>query len=453
MHNNKVVNLIIIGMKIKLIYIYTLLLLLLVVQKSYSQTTIVISDPKNRSPIAIPRLCSQGAGPQASEEIPQTIARDLDLSGYFDVLNPNSYIETAGKCVPPEGGDYGDWTVIHTQWLIRGVVEPSGRGMVRARLYLHDVPAQKSVFGKEYEGDIGDVRKMAHKFANEVMKYVTGEYGPFGSQIAFTSRIGRFKEIFVMDMDGANVRQLTRDNGLAQSPAWDEMGKKLLFSNFHVRIPDLFTIDVNTGRKTQITNDALLEVGGEFMPGGNEILTSINGQGKGSSLVVVGLTGGVKNKVSPAAGYIDVSPSFSPDKSQIAFCSDRTGKPQIYVMGSNGGTPQRISFVSSDYCTSPAWSPKGDRIAFVCRADGGYQLFLSNTDGSDPIQLTSGRDNEDPSWSPDGRYLTFATTSGGGGGFNVALIRVARNLEGSAFSVLSTSRGDDQNPAWGPILP
>ena len=419
------------------------------VSNASAQTTIVISDPKSKSPIAVPRLCLQGGMSTANEEIAEVVAHDLDLSGYFDVLNPNSFIESANKCLAPDAGEYGDWTILKTQWLVRGLVEGSGKGM-RVRMFLHDVPQQRAVFGKEYEGGYGDARKIAHKFANEILKHVTGEYGPFGSQIAFTSRIGRFKEVFLMDMDGANVRQLTRDNSLAQSPTFDPAGKRIAFTTFIKRIPDLYMLDVDSGRRSQITRSQELEVGATFF--GGEIITSSSNEGKGSALVSYNLEGQQTRKISPSSGYIDVSAAVSPDGSRIAFTSDRTGKPQIYIMSAGGGSPERISFVSSDYCTSPSWSPKGDRLAYVCRADGGYQTFISEADGSNPIQLTSSGKNEDPSWSPDGRYLAFATTSGGRGGYNLAIMRVARNLEGSAMSIISTSRGDDQDPFWGPIV-
>lgn len=427
-----------------------LAILILAVGPVTAQTTVVISDPARRSPIALPELCLRGADSLASKEVPRTMARDLDLSGYFDVLDPSSYIESPGKCVPADAQQYGDWTTIKTEWLVRGVVEGAGP-QVRVQLYLHDVPGQRPVLGKEYVGDIRELRKISHKFANEIMKFVTGTAGPFGSEVVFSSRVGRFKDLFVMEMDGSNIRQLTNERGLALSPSLSEDGRTVLFTSYRKRVPDLFLLELGNPKPQQVTHSTTLEVGGTFVPGSNQILTSVS-QGQGSNLLVLNRDGTVVTKLTQSNQVIDVSPSFSPDGSQITFCSDRAGGPQIYVMGRDGSGAHRISFVQSSYCTSPRWSPKGDRIAYVCRADGGFQLFVSDTDGSKAVQLTSGGDNEDPTWSPDGRYLIYSSTFGKrGGSKGLALMRVVRGAEGSGIKQLTFGRSDDLQPSWGPV--
>lgn len=414
-----------------------------------AQTTVVVSSPGRKFPIALPQLCLEAGQTTAPTEVPRVISRDLDLSGFFDVLNPGSYVETPGRCVPPDAPEYADWSIIRAEWLVRGTVSGQGPNLT-IRMFLHDVPGQRAVLGKEYQGSVAEIPRIAHKFANEIMKYVTGEYGPFGSQIVFSGRVGRFKDLFLMDMDGSNVRQLTNDRGLALSPDWSPDGSTLLYTAYRDRVPDLFLMDVATGRSRQLTRGPALEVGGAFTKDGRSLVTSVS-KDRESSLVLLDLNGTQIRSLTPPNRAIDVSPSFSPDGSEVAFCSDRAGRPQIYVMGADGSNARRISFVSSEYCTSPAWSPKGDRIAFVCRADGGFQLFVANPDGSNPVQLTSGGDNEDPSWSPDGRYLVFASTFGKRSGFDLALIRVIKNLEGTNMKALTTTRGDDMEPSWGPL--
>jgi TolB protein len=143
---------------------------------------------------------------------------------------------------------------------------------------------------------------------------------------------------------------------------------------------------------------------------------------------------------------IDVSPSYSPDGSQVVFCSNRGGGPQIYIMGADGSSPRRVSFADSNYCTSPAWSPKGDKIVFVCR-QAGFQLFMSGPEGGSAVQLTFAGDNEDPSWSPDGRFIAFSSTTLGGGGKSIGIL----SLLGGKPTRISQSKGIDSQPAWSPL--
>jgi TolB protein len=409
-----------------------------------AQTDIFVRGSGKLIPISLPHLCLEQGQTSAAKDIPAIIQRDLDLSGYFRVIDPQNYIESTSKCGGPESIVYSDWSILGTEGVVRGKVSFDGE-FIRAQLYLHDVGKQLVVLGKEYQGDASQITKIAHKFANEIMKFFTGEYGVFGTQIAFSSRVGRFKELFVMDMDGSNLKQLTNDRSLSISSAWDPSGKRLVFTSFRNRQPDLFTIDLSTGKSKQVTNNLGLDIGGKFSADGNSIVSSIS-PNYNSEIALLSLNGAILKHLTPASRGIDVSPDYSPDYSQIVYCSDMAGGPQIYVMPSGGGAPKRISFVRSNYCTSPAWSPKGDRIAFVCRGDGGFQLFTSAPDGSDPRQLTTGGDNEDPTWSPDGRYIAFSTTQGKGSGTSIALMRD----DGSNFQQITSSRMGDSEPSWGP---
>jgi len=430
------------------IIFYYLVAALLVPALAFAETELYVQGAGKLVPIALPQLCLQSGSSTANREIPEVAARDLSLSGFFEVLNPNSFVETPGKCGGPEQLAYSDWSVIGAEGLVRGIVSNAPGGGTKVQLFLYDVSKQKMVLGKEYEGDASQTNKIAHKFANEIMRYFTGEAGPFGTQIAFSSKVGRFKELFMMDMDGSNLRQLTDDRSLAVSPSWSATGKQILYTSYRKRMPDLFVFDIAGRRGSQLTQGPEMELGARYSNDGSKVVISSTAA-QDSDIALINAKGKIIQKLTTANGAIDVSPDWSPDDSKIVFCSNRSGGPQIYVMGADGSIPHRISFVTSNYCTSPRWSPKGDKIAFVCRSDGGFQLFVSGIDGSNALQLTSGGDNEDPDWSPDGRYLIFSTTMGGKGAASLALMR----SDGSNMKRLTTSRGGDSQPSWGPVLP
>ncbi|MEN9845660.1 MAG: hypothetical protein RIS36_807 [Pseudomonadota bacterium] len=408
-----------------------------------AQTDLYVRGAGRLIPIALPQLCNQGGQGETAVEIPAVMRRDLDISGYFEVLDPKGYIESAGKCGAPEATAFSDWSAIGSEGLVKGKVSID-EGRVVAQLYLLDVQKQQIVLAKEYQGNVAQARMIAHRFANDILKYYTGFAGVFGSEIAFSGRIGRFKELFVMDMDGSNLRQLTNDRGLSMSPSWDPSGSRVVFTGFRNRIPDLFLMNVASKSAKQVTRTTELEIGAHFL--GNDRLLVSRTEGADSDIVIMSTDGRIERRLTPPNRAIDVSPVSSPDGQQVVFCSDRTGGPQIYKMGIDGSNPKRISFVASNFCTSPAWSPVGDKIAFVCRADGNFQVFVSDPNGENPLQLTSSGSNEDPDFSPDGRYVTFASTYFGGG-YNIAIMRT----DGTSIKQISKSRAGDYEPTWGPM--
>ncbi len=101
------------------------------------------------------------------------------------------------------------------------------------------------------------------------------------------------------------------------------------------------------------------------------------------------------------------SPVFSPDGKRIAFLSNRSGTPQVWVVSAAGGEPKQITR-STDPVGSIAWSPVEDRIAYDVARGGGFnaQVFLANPDGSDAQRITSGgkEDSFSGAFAPDGRY-------------------------------------------------
>ena len=409
---------------------------------SYAETVIHITGAQSGFPVAVPRLCDSGSAAEVAAKIPDLIARDLQISGLFKVLSQSSYVETAGKCGGPQGVAYSDWTIIGAEGLVRGEVGLQDGGSMRVELYLHDVTQQKVVVGKRYDASLEEASRIAHRFANEIMAYFTGEKGIFGTRIAYVGKSGRFKELFVMDLDGSNSRQITMDKGLALSPSWSPSGDKLVYTSYRTRQPEIYTISPDGGNPMRITNREGLEIGTKFMPNGNGFISSATISGI-SKIVLMDFKGKITRQISNSGSSIDVSPTVSPDGSQVAFCSDRAGGPQIYLASIGGGGAKRISFSQSNYCTSPAWSPKGDKLAFVCR-EGGFQIYLGAPDGSSAVRLTSVGSSEDPSWSPDGRFVVFSSTMWGTRSLGVV------SLLGGQPTKISARATEDTQPAWSP---
>jgi Tol biopolymer transport system component len=108
-------------------------------------------------------------------------------------------------------------------------------------------------------------------------------------------------------------------------------------------------------------------------------------------------------------------PEYSPDGSRIAFESDRSGFPEIWISNSDGTGAFPLTNFGGPVTGSPAWSPDGLRIAFDSRASGRAEIFVTNAAaGSKARPLTTGgADNILPVWSADGRFVYYASKRAG----------------------------------------
>lgn len=404
-----------------------------------------IFGPGARSyPVAVSPLKNLSGGGAANDlatRFADIVAGDLTLSGYFKVLDRGAYIEkpeASGYTV--DAINFDNWSVIGALALIKGAYTLQGDTLtVEARLF--DVYQRRQLAGRRYHGSAGELRRMGHKFADEVMAQFTGQRGPFDSRIAFVStRDGKFKEVYVMSLDGGDLQQVTKTQTINVSPAWSPDVRSLLYTSYKSRNPDLYSIDLVSGREMRISQRPGLNLAGRWSPDGTKIAVTIEDDGN-PDIAILDATGRIVRRVTDSWA-IDVSPSWSPDGRQVAFCSNRTGGPQIFVADADGGGARRVTFTGS-YNTSPAWSPKGDRIAYVGRGDGEFNVFTVRSDGSEPLQLTQAAGvNEDPSWSPDGRYLVFSSSRTGRKKLFVS------DATGSSQVQLTRGGGDDSSPSW-----
>lgn len=392
-------------------------------------------------PIAVTRL--SGGDAEAGRLFTSTLTRDLDLSGLFRLLDPASFIDDGGNTV--EEINFGNWASIGARLLVTGRMVSSGGDLtIEARLF--DVAERRQLGGKRYQGTARDARRMANRFADEILLLLTGELGPFDSRLAFIStRSGRFKELYVSNLDGSDLRQMTRNQTINLSPSWAPDARSLLFTSYKDGRPKLYEIDVVTGRERLVPTGPGMVMGASYSPDGREIAVTRSGVKGDSEILLVSPEGRIESRLTESQ-TINVSPSFSPNGSQLAFCSGRTGSPQIYVVGTGGGQARRLTFKGS-YNTQPVWSPKGDKIAYTGRVDGRFQIFVVDANGGEPMQITSSRgDNTDPTWSPDGRYLIFSSTRAGKAQLYFSDARGIRQRQ------LITSPGSDSSPAWSPRL-
>ena len=227
--------------------------------------------------------------------------------------------------------------------------------------------------------------------------------------------------------------------------------------------PDIYIMDANGDNARQLTDDPALDDEADLSPDGSKV-AFFSGRG-GSAQIYVGNVDGSGLKAITPVGSGDTSPRWSSDGSKIAF--SRSGS--IAVMNPDGSDVRIIMEAQSSGEAEPCragsfvggWSPDGQRIVYyaaIVRPDGNNSFWICavNVDGSPPEVLVSepaDRLHAEPYWSPDGRYIVFRDDRDG----NCAQTGETCNYE---IYVLDLETGEQTNvtnhpsvdiePAWSP---
>jgi len=399
-------------------------------------------------PIALPNL----AGGSVGADIMRVVSADLERSGLFKPVNPNSFIEqiTAQTSVPR----FNDWRQISASALVTGSVSEGEGGKIRIAFRLWDVYGEEQIAGKEYNTFKNNWRRTAHIMADEIYKRITGESGYFDSRVVYVSESGpalkRVKRLAIMDQDGENHKFLTDGKNLVLTPRFSPNSQEILYMSYAGKQPRVFLRDLQSGREESIGNFEGMSFAPRFSNDGHSIVMSVANAGS-TQIYKMDLRARRMTKLTNGAGSIDTSPSYSPDGSKIVFNSDRGGSQQIYVMNADGGDVKRISYGDGRYGT-PVWSPRGDLIAFTKMAGGRFYIGVMRLDGSGERLLTESYLDESPTWSPNGRVIMFHRQSPSSGGQAGRVRLYSVDLTGGNLREQPTPM-DASDAAWSPLLP
>jgi len=435
-------------MKQKKLVAWTILTLA-AVWPAFSQQEVVMTITGGMPAIsfALPKFIVNSSSAQtqaASDEIYQVLSDDIKYTRIFQLV-PKSYYSFI-RALDPKNVFFKDWESIQANVLFAAQVSETAAGDIVFERYFYDVKSQRQILpGKRYQAKKTDLRYLAHRTADEIMK-VYGEKPIFTSKIAFVSNRDGNDELYMMDYDGANATRLTFNQVVDYSPTWSPDGKKIAYTSYQNLVPGLYILNIYEGVRTAVSVK-----GNNFSPAwspdGKKLAFTSSMDGNSEIYTAEAADDNIKRKSFAIKrltfnSAIDTAPSWSPTGREIVFTSDRGGTPQIYIMDAEGSNVRRVSFGGSSYLDSPAWSPVGDKIVFVARVENVFDLYVLNIRTNQIAKLTeSNARNESPSWSADGRHVVF--TSNMKGGLQLFSIDAdAQNLR------QLTTKGENKLPDW-----
>jgi TolB protein len=378
-----------------------------------------------------------------------TLSNDLQSAGIFDMVSRSFYpLSVPGAPQEVHLADWGNPPPNANMLAFGNLGVQNGSLSVQGWLYDTKNPQSPQVLGKQYREEANDAnaRLIAHRFADEIIfRLGGGIHGIAETKLYFVSSRSGAKEIWQMDYDGANQKQLTHMGDIALSPHVSPDGSRVAFSGVTKDGWQILMYSLELGRLVNFTHFGGDNYSPAWSSDGQNLAFSSSRSGN-TEIYSVSSSGGTARRLTESKGP-DVSPTWNPKtNAQIAWVSGRTGLPQIYTMASDGTNVVRAT--DQGYAVSPSWSPNGQFLAFAWvrhygpGAPGASDIYVMDIASKQWAQLThDGGRNDFPCWSPDGRHIVFQSNRTG-------KVQIWSMLaDGSETRQLTTS-GENSQPNW-----
>ncbi len=398
----------------------------------------------NAAPVAVVPFGWEGSDASPPLDIAGVISANLQRSGRFAPIAERNMLQkpTSGIDI-----DFGDWSILGVEAVVIGKLTQTGDNAYSLQFQLFDVFRGEQLVGYRMPASRGTMRQAAHRASDMIFEKLTGIQGVFATRIAYvTAREegpGRVFTLVVSDADGENEHIIMESADPIMSPAWSPDGRRLAYVSFEGNASSIFVQTLRTGNRIQVSNKPGINGSPAFSPDGRQLVLTLGGADGNLDIYVMNLADQQVRRLTTNRA-IDTEGSWSPDGRQIYFTSDRSGGPQIYRIDAAGGTPERITFEGS-YNARPRLSPDGSKLAMVHVTQGNYRIAVMRLKEKDLLVLSTGQQDESPSFAPNSDTLIYATRQ--------AQLGVLETVtaDGLVRQRLASGEGDVREPVWSPF--
>jgi TolB protein len=410
---------------------------------SWAQLTVQIQKGADK-PISVAVVPLGWNGAALPEDIAGIVSSDLKRSGQFAPLASGNMLG-----MPHEANEvvYRDWRALNVDWLVVGKIVPMQNGYT-VQYELFDVINQRQVMLDREVGYNDSLRDVAHAISDKVYEKITGIRGIFSLKLLYVSALRDAKgqntyRLMLSDADGAREQILRTQREPIMTPSWAPDGETIVYTSFETRRPAIYTENLRTRARQQLTNFPGINSSPTFSPDGRSLAMVLSKDGN-TEIYVMDVASRELTRVTNQAG-IDTEPAWTADGRSILFTSDRGGKPQIYKASANGGAAERLTF-DGTYNARPRAMPDGSGFVFVHREGGDFHIVLQDTKRGMMRPLTQASLDESPSVAPNSAMLIYATLYGGRG------ILAAVSVDAGSRYLMPSRFGDVREPSWSPFV-
>jgi Tol biopolymer transport system component/DNA-binding winged helix-turn-helix (wHTH) protein len=240
-------------------------------------------------------------------------------------------------------------------------------------------------------------------------------FSPDGKQIAFVRTLsGGVSQLAIVTVATREVRPLLTEFSTISGIAWDEAGRDLIYASNKSGIGRLWRVAASggTSRLINVGEDAVAPI---ISARAHRLAYTCARHDTNIWVIRLSKQDGGEVTRAPliSSTRLDHQPQFSPDNSKIAFISDRSGAPEVWVANKDGNNAVQLTQMANNATGTPMWSPDGKHIAFDSRLRGHGDVYVVALDGSKPRRLTDdGMDDMIPTWSADGKWIYYSVSKG-----------------------------------------
>lgn len=348
--------------------------------------------------LMFPFLANETACELTGSRLKDVIVDDLETTGYFEIIDggkPHGFSTDIADIVADSAGSGADYVVF-------GSVSEKEQKKVLLSIKIFDRNRGEIILSRIYVSEKEYYRWIAHRVCDEFFQVVTGRYGPFEDRLLFSKGDDKHKEIYISDYDGHDVKMLTRWKTISILPKWIN-NSSFFFTSYRTGEPASYRYDLSTGKIKLFFKHKGLSI--TPTPFKNDLYAISLGFSDNIDIYLIKKNGRIIRRLTFDEN-IDVSPTFSPDRTKMAFVSKRHGSPQIFIKDLETTRVKRLTYDGS-YNTSPSWSPTSDYIAYVSVHRSVSKLCIIRSDGSQMKELAEAESIDCPSWSRDGRFIAY----------------------------------------------
>ena len=426
-------------------WLITPALLLVYAGAANAQLEVIITDyVGKRAPIAVVPFGWEGETSAAPFDIDDVISADLSRSGRFAPIDEDGMLQKPTTTVDI---DFDDWRILNVEAVVIGKIIQTGANVYSVQFQAFDVFTREQLIGYRMPASRGNMRTVAHRAADMIYEKLTGIPGVFGTKVAYVTAQGtaddRLYTLVVSDADGENQFTIMESRDPIMSPAWSPDSRRLAYVSFEGDVSTIYVQTLRSGNRIKASSRAGINGAPSFSPDGRKLVLTLGGVDGNLDINVLDLGTREFERLTTNRS-IDTEGTWSPDGQSIYFTSDRSGGPQVYRISANGGAAERVTFEGS-YNARPRLSPDGDRLALVHLDRGNYRIGVLDLDDKELLIVSTGRQDESPSFAPNSDSLIYATREGRNGVLEMV------SADGLYRQRLGSRQGDVREPVWSPF--